>query len=75
MTSLSNSFESTRPVHSSVGRVFWEELLAFLDFTCNYKQKSGFFVPWAHKFSPQVSYADNLWEQFGPRSGQTKCRT
>ena len=33
MTSLSNSFQSTRPT----GRVLWEELLAFLDFTRIYE--------------------------------------
>ena len=38
---LSNSSQSTRPT----GRVLWKNYLSFLDFTGNYEQMSGIFVP------------------------------
>ena len=41
MTSSSNSSQSTRPT----GQELWGELLVFLDFTCNYEQTSGIYVP------------------------------
>ena len=41
MTSSSNSSQSTRPV----GRVLGKKYSSFLDFTRNYEQTSGIFVP------------------------------
>ena len=41
LTSASNSSQSTCPT----GRVLWEELLAFLDFTRNYERTSGILSP------------------------------
>ena len=55
MTSSSNFPLSTRPT----GRVLWEELLVFLDFTHNNQRTNGIFDPCHPSFETLFSYQGN----------------